>query len=112
MDMGTRIRDARIAKKLTQEELAKMIGVTKGSIAHYEKNVSTPKVELLYPLMDALDVDANYLYGVMKNPSPVMLSPREKQIIIEYRKMSVPEKKRFDMMLGLEPEELSEPKQA
>lgn len=112
MDMGTRIRDARIAKKLTQEELAKMIGVTKGSIAHYEKNVSIPKVELLYPLMAALDVDANYLYGVMKNPSPVMLSPREKQIIIEYRKMSAPEKKRFDMMLGLTPEEEAQPKQA
>ena len=112
MDMGTRIRDARIAKKLTQEELAKMIGVTKGSIAHYERNVSVPKVELLYPLMAALDVDANYLYGVTKNPAPVMLSPREKQIIIEYRKLSQVEKKRFDMMLGLDPEDLPQPKQA
>ena len=62
--------------------------------------------------MAALDVDANYLYGVTKNPSPMMLSPREKQIIIEYRKMSAPEKKRFDMMLGLTPEEEAQPKQA
>lgn len=85
MDMGTRIRDARLAKNMTQEELAKKIGVTKGSIAHYEKNVSIPKVELLYPLMAALDVDANYLYGVTKNPSPVMLSARERQVILAYR---------------------------
>ena len=112
MDMGTRIKDARIAKQLTQEELARLIGVTKGSIAHYEKNVSVPKVELLYPLMAALDVDANYLYGVTKNPAPVMLSLREKQIIVEYRKLSQIEKKRFDMMLGLDPESADIPKNA
>lgn len=109
MDMGTRIRDARIAKKLTQEELAKMIGVTKGSIAHYEKNVSVPKVELLYPLMAALDVDANYLYGVMKNPSPVMLSPREREVILAYR-AKPGRREAVDLLLELPP--LAESKQA
>ena len=109
MDMGTRIRDARIAKKLTQEELAKMIGVTKGSIAHYEKNVSVPKVELLYPLMAALDVDTNYLYGVMKNPSPVMLSPREREVILAYR-AKPGRREAVDLLLELPP--LAESKQA
>lgn len=111
MDMGSRIRDARLAKKMTQEELAKKIGVTKGSIAHYEKNVSIPKVELLYPLMAALDVDANYLYGVTKNPSPVMLSARERQVILAYR--AHPEmQEAVDRLLQIEPEPAQERKKA
>lgn len=112
MNIGTRIKEARLALNMTQEELAKRIGVSKNAISNYENGVSTPKIELLCAIMKHLDVDANYLYGVTKNPAPVMLSPREKQIIIEYRKLSQVEKKRFDMMLGIEPEPASQPKQA
>lgn len=112
MDLGIRIKEARLAADMTQEELAKRIGVSKNAISNYENGVSTPKVELLCAIMKHLDIDANYLYGVTKSSAPVMLSPREKQIIIEYRKMSAPEKKRFDMMLGLTPEEEAQPKQA
>jgi len=43
---------------------------------------------------------------------PFRVSDHERDIILEYRKMSAPEKKRFDMMLGLAPEEETQPKQA
>lgn len=62
MSIGTRIRDARLRLNLTQEELSKKVGVTKSAIANYENGVSTPKIEILYALMEALSVDANYLY--------------------------------------------------
>lgn len=62
MSIGERIRDARIRLDLTQEELSKKVGVTKSAIANYENGVSTPKIETLYALMEALGVDANYLY--------------------------------------------------
>ena len=112
LDIGSRIKEARLAANMTQDELARKIGVSKNAISNYEHGVSTPKVELLCGIMKHLNVDANYLYGYTKNPAPMMLAPRERQIILEYRKMSAPEKKRFDMMLGLEPEELPQPKQA
>lgn len=54
MSIGSRIKEARINKKLTQEELALKIGVTKGAIANYENEVSTPKVDLIYKLFDVL----------------------------------------------------------
>lgn len=62
MSIGFRIKEARINKKLTQQELANKIGVTKGAIANYENEVSIPKPELLYKLFDILECDANYLF--------------------------------------------------
>lgn len=62
MSMGSRILEARTRKGLTQESLAEKIGVTKGAIANYENSVSFPKVDILFKLFEALDVDANFLY--------------------------------------------------
>lgn len=62
MSIGSRIKELRIKNEITQEELAKIIGVTKGAIANYENEVSSPKIDLMYKLFDALNCDANYLY--------------------------------------------------
>lgn len=62
LSIGSRIKEARNNLKLTQEELAKSIGVTKGAIANYENEVSIPRIELLYKLFSNLKCDANYLY--------------------------------------------------
>lgn len=43
---------------------------------------------------------------------PFRVSDHERELIIEYRKLSAPERKRVDMMLGLEPESIPQPKQA
>ena len=43
---------------------------------------------------------------------PFRVSDHERELIIEYRKLSQAEKKRVDMMLGLEPEPVPQPKNA
>lgn len=62
MSIGKRLKDARISRDITQEELAKSVGVTKGAIGNYETDVSSPKETILIKLMDVLGIDANYLY--------------------------------------------------
>lgn len=62
MSIGSRIKEARLNKGFTQEELAQMIGITKGAIANYENQVSVPKLDILLKLMNCLDHDANYFY--------------------------------------------------
>lgn len=62
MAIGRRIKEARLNKSLTQEELAKLVGVTKGAIANYENNTSHPKENVMYALINALGVDANFLF--------------------------------------------------
>lgn len=62
MGIGKRIKEARVNKQLTQEELAKILGITKGAVANYENETSHPKEPVMYALIDALDVDANFLF--------------------------------------------------
>ena len=62
MPFEKRLKDARVRSGMTQEELARAVGVTKGAIGNYESGVSSPKETILIKLMEVLGVDANYLY--------------------------------------------------
>lgn len=62
MGIGKRIKEARDKKGLTQKDLGLLIGVTGSAITNYENEVSHPKELVLYRLMEALDVDANFLF--------------------------------------------------
>ena len=57
MDIGKKIRDARVAKGLTQEELGNLIGLQKSAIAKYENGrVVNIKRSTLQKLAKALDL--------------------------------------------------------
>ena len=62
MSFGGRVKEARLRLNLTQLQLANMIGVTKGAIGNYENGTSHPKEPILIKLMEALKVDANFLF--------------------------------------------------
>ena len=62
MDMGTRIKEARIAKGMTQEELGKIVGVQKSAIAKYEKGrVVNIKRSTLQKIASALNINPSSL---------------------------------------------------
>lgn len=62
MGIGKRIKEARERKGFTQKELGKIIGVTGSAITNYENGTSHPKEPVMYALIDALGVDANFLF--------------------------------------------------
>ena len=62
MSLGERIKERREQLNLSRKQLADTIGVTASAVANYENEISSPKADLLYPLMEALKCDANYLY--------------------------------------------------
>lgn len=101
MKIAERLKEARLRLGMTQEELAKKIGVTKGAIANYENGVSLPKVEFLYPLMDALCIDANFVYGVSSSDASIQVTAHERKVVVAYR--SHPEMQpAVDRLLGVE----------
>ena len=69
--INQRLKAARKAKKLTQEQLAQLLQTTKGTISNYENGHSTPSNEMLVLLAEKLDVTADYLLGRSNNPNPL-----------------------------------------
>ena len=73
MNFGDRLKSFRTEKKLTQEDLAKKVGVAKTTITGYEKGNREPDVEKLKLLASALDITADELIGtgfnIKKAPS-------------------------------------------
>lgn len=63
MLIGKRLKELRKAKGLNQEELGKLVNVTKVSICCYEKGTRTPNLETFQDLLNVLEVSADYLMG-------------------------------------------------
>ena len=63
MFIGPRIKELRKKKGLTQQELGKLINVTKVSISCYENGSRIPNLETFIDLVEVLDTTPDYLLG-------------------------------------------------
>lgn len=63
MDYSDRIKELRKTKKLSQEKLADMIGVTKQAVSQYERGVRKPDIPTIDALCDVFNVSSDYLLG-------------------------------------------------
>lgn len=61
--IGKRLKELRIKKGLSQEELGNEIGVTKVSICGYENNTRFPSLDNLIKLANILETTTDYLLG-------------------------------------------------
>ena len=59
---GTRIRDRRIRLKITQEQLASLVGVVPQSISKFELGTTTPKEAVRLALANALLCEGSDLF--------------------------------------------------
>jgi len=64
INIGGNIRRVRKMRKLTQIQLAALIGAKHNSISDWETNKNKPDVDTIELLMGALGVDANTLFWV------------------------------------------------
>ena len=60
---GTRLREVRKSKKITQIELANMLGISQKSYSHWENGKTEPSFESIVKLADLLDVSLDWLFG-------------------------------------------------
>ncbi len=63
MLIGKRIKDMRIEKGLSQQELGELLGVTKVSVCGYENGTRTPSLETFNLLADVFGTTTDYLLG-------------------------------------------------
>lgn len=104
MGIGKRIKEARLNLSLTQEDLAHLLGVTKGAVANYENETSHPKEPVMYKLIEVLKVDANYLFqDVVNIPKKVNdVTFAEYEHIKKYRDLDAHGKDMVDIVLDRE----------
>ena len=62
-NFGELLAELRQDRHLTQDQLAKIIFVTAGTISNYENNIHFPDVEKLICLADFFDATTDYLLG-------------------------------------------------
>lgn len=116
MSIGSRIKERREELGLKQSELAKLVGVSSGSIGNYECGVSAPNEKILFKLFEALNCDANYLYQDdiderILNNQEFPVDKHEKRIITIYRTLDDYGKKAVDSILDVEYERVTVSKQ-
>jgi len=104
MGIGFRIKEARESLGLTQTELGKIVGVTGSAITNYENETSHPKEPVMYKLIEALKVDANYLFqdcvNLPKEINDVTLG--EYNMVKKYRSLDEIGKSHIDYELNRE----------
>ena len=63
MLIGKRIKDLRTQRKLSQQELGDLLGVTKVSVCGYENGSRTPSLDTFKVIADEFGVATDYLLG-------------------------------------------------
>ena len=59
-----RLKALRIEKKLSQPELAKLVGVSNGMISFWENGVNEPTITNLVKLSQIFEVTTDYILGL------------------------------------------------
>ena len=67
MNLKERIKNSRIAAKMTQEELARTVGKTRNAVAQWESGLAHPRLNTLEDIAGALNVSLEWLLVGDKN---------------------------------------------
>lgn len=103
MAFNDRLKEARVARGLTQEQLALQIGVAKSTVTGYEKGNSEPNMLTVQKIMQALNIDANFLWqDEMLHTTQLVITLDEKEHIKKYRALDRHGKKAIDQLLDIE----------
>lgn len=103
MDIGSKIKAARISKGMTQEELGKHLGVQKSAIAKYENGrVVNIKRSTLKKIADILEIrPSELIFDDQGQFAPGELSAKKREFILRVEKMTDAQLERLEQILDL-----------
>ena len=97
-----RIKELRVEKKITQSQLAKILGVNQTAVGKYERGDLEPNIQILNNLADFFGVSIDYILGReddlgIKGYAPAKerisvaepLSGEEEDLLKDFRKLGV-----------------------
>lgn len=71
MDIGNKIKELRVLKNLTQEELADRAELSKGFISQLERNLTSPSIATLMDILQCLGTDLKTFFDDSKDEQVV-----------------------------------------
>lgn len=80
MKIGNRISELRSEKRLTQEELAHKLEITRAALSHYENNRREPDHDTTQKFADFFGVTVDYLLGRSNDPT-LTLQPETREFV-------------------------------
>lgn len=96
VNLGDRYRDLRKDRKLTQDDLAQYLGLTRSAINTWEQGLSIPSVNMIISLSQFYGVTTDYLLG-LDNADLVDISKlsSEDRVMVHdlVKRLSIPTKK-------------------
>jgi transcriptional regulator with XRE-family HTH domain len=102
MNIGNKIKSARISKGMTQEELGKLLGVQKSAIAKYESGrVVNIKRSTLKKISDILGIIPSELIFEEKQSIENELSIKKKEFIKKVEGMTDAQIEKLEQILAL-----------
>lgn len=63
IELSERLRQLRLDKRLRQDQVAALIGVSKGAVSAYENDIRQPSYDVLIRLANLYRVSTDYLLG-------------------------------------------------
>lgn len=94
VDVGGRLKAARVARGLTQRDLANRAGVTNGMISMIEQNKHSPSVATLNRLTDALGLSFAEFFSLDLAPAPQVFYGKDELVQLTEGKV------RFSVVAG------------
>lgn len=90
--LGSRIRQERISKDLTSEQLSEIVDLSADSLRHIEIGASRPSLTKLYRIALALDVSLDYLTGRSPDHGGILIDEQYKDMRLDARQMQLLDK--------------------
>ena len=101
-----RIKELRIARSLTQEDLGKVLNVQKAAISKYEKGRAEPSVDILKRMARYFSVSSDYLLELSDIAQPPVvpaatpsLTPQDRELLHKYHTLTPDHQQDIDHQL-------------
>ncbi|HNU94266.1 MAG TPA: XRE family transcriptional regulator [Bacillota bacterium] len=83
MNIGRRIRNLRLKKGLTQEELGERTDLTKGYISQIERDLSSPSIETFFNILEVLGCPPREFFDEGKREQKVVYTDEDRTEFVD-----------------------------
>ncbi|MDE1549020.1 helix-turn-helix domain-containing protein [Jeotgalibaca caeni] len=77
MEIGKKLKELRLQKNLTQEELGERTDLTKGYISQVENNLSSPSLETFFDILEVLGTNPKDFFDAEKDTQQVIYKKQD-----------------------------------